>query len=59
MDLVLLLAQTLLPCHIMAETAHNIVNAPELDNDTKVEFIQQMTKHGCLTKCHNDHRANN
>ena len=59
MNLVVLLTQAILPCHIMAQTAHNIVNAPEFDNDHKVEFIQPMTKHGCLTSCSNDQRANN
>jgi len=48
----LLLAQTILPCHIMAETAWRIANATNIDDAKKVELIQEMTDLGCMNRCH-------
>ena len=48
----LLLAQTILPCHIMAETAWRIANATNIDDAKKVELIQKMTDLGCMNRCH-------
>ena len=47
----LLLAQQILPCHVIAHTAWNIVHATNINADKKVELITNMLGNGCIKQC--------
>ena len=47
----ILLTQQVLPCHVIAQTAWNIVHATNIDDGKKVELITTMLGNGCIKQC--------